>query len=123
MQADALTSQAEQDINHVARDRTSRILVVTTESSSGKSDRAQARASGGQLAAGQTSWVGEQGPELITVGSNSSVMNHGASMALGGGGGGITVNVSGMIGSPAQLEVMIVDALRRYSRRNGGLGL
>jgi lambda family phage tail tape measure protein len=51
---------------------------------------AGARASGGPVAGGSTYLVGEKGPELFTPGSSGSIVpNH----ALGGGGGGVSVQI------------------------------
>jgi hypothetical protein len=54
-----------------------------------------ARASGGPVSAGKTYLVGEQGPELVTMGSSGYVTpNH----ALGGGGGGVSIVVNNNAG-------------------------
>jgi lambda family phage tail tape measure protein len=51
---------------------------------------AGARAGGGPVAGGSTYLVGEKGPELFTPGSSGSIVpNH----ALGGGGGGVSVQI------------------------------
>ena len=54
-----------------------------------------ARATGGPVSAGKTYLVGEQGPELVTMGSSGYVTpNH----ALGGGGGGVSIVVNNNAG-------------------------
>lgn len=54
-----------------------------------------ARASGGPVSAGKTYLVGEQGPELVTMGASGYVTpNH----ALGGGGGGVSIVVNNNAG-------------------------
>lgn len=50
------------------------------------------RASGGPVSAGGTYLVGEQGPELLTMGGNGHVTPNGALKGLGGG---LTVNING----------------------------
>jgi len=54
-----------------------------------------ARATGGPVSAGKTYLVGEQGPELVTMGASGYVTpNH----ALGGGGGGVSIVVNNNAG-------------------------
>lgn len=54
-----------------------------------------ARAAGGPVSAGKTYLVGEQGPELVTMGASGYVTpNH----ALGGGGGGVSIVVNNNAG-------------------------
>lgn len=76
----------------------------------------QFRASGGHVNSGQPYVVGENGPELmVPSGSGNIVPNH----ALGGG-GSITVNISGA-GSPAATGEAVVSALRAWQRKNGAI--
>jgi hypothetical protein len=67
------------------------------------------RASGGPVYAGQSYLVGEQGPELLTMGSNGYVT---ANRNLGGN---ITINVSAL--SSAGVEEAVVEGLRRANRQ------
>jgi phage-related protein len=73
----------------------------------------QRRATGGPVSALTPYLVGERGPELFVPGASGSIIpNH----ALGGG----TVNVT--INMPAGTnEQAVVDAIRRWERRNGPL--
>ena len=77
-------------------------------------------AKGGRLAAGQTALVGEQGPELITPGSSSTVIPN---SALTGGGGqmahvAVAVQLDGVT-----FAQMTQTALLRYNRTAGPLGI
>ena len=74
------------------------------------------RANGGPVNAGGMYVVGENGPELLRMGSS------GGSIVPGPGGGGssyaITVNVAPG-GSPAATGQAVVDAIKAYERSNG----
>lgn len=80
------------------------------------------RASGGPVSAGKTYWVGENGPELVTMGADGYVHNAAQSQAMvsgasGGmsmvsaGGGAVQVVVSAA-GTSDRLLAAIVDALQ-----------
>jgi len=70
------------------------------------------RASGGPVSAGGAYLVGEQGPELLQMGSSGG--NVVPNNALGGGNTiNVAINVNG--GDPQQ----VVNALRQFVRRNG----
>jgi len=79
------------------------------------------RATGGPVTAGTTYLVGEQGPELVTMGGNGFVTpNH----ALGGGSGGISAPVSITIdargaveGTDARVQKAVADMLPAIERR------
>jgi hypothetical protein len=47
-------------------------------------------AAGGPVSAGDWSWVGEEGPELVKFGSSATVIPHSASVSMASGGGGDT---------------------------------
>jgi hypothetical protein len=68
-------------------------------------------AMGGRVVAGETSWVGERGPELVTFGSSGYVHPNGS---VGGGGANITINMP-----PGADGDDVVAALSRWQRRNG----
>lgn len=67
--ADAAVSQAEQDLNHAARDRRARIVA---EYRAGISQYTSERASGGPVDQGSY-LVGEHGPEVVTMGGRGTV--------------------------------------------------
>lgn len=75
-------------------------------------------ATGGTYTSGGMALVGENGPEIVKLPGNSTVYPNGTPM--GGGGGGLTVNVQtgpGMIyGTPAQLakelQTVLINAIR-----------
>jgi hypothetical protein len=87
---------------------------------------------GGPVAANTTYLVGEQGPELLTMGRTPGniIPNNALSMTGGGGGGrvaggagsviNLTVN-AGMGTQGAEVGRQIVDALKAYERRNGSV--
>lgn len=82
----------------------------------GSGDRVDGyRAQGGPVMAGGTYVVGEQGPELFTPNRGGSITPNGAM-----GNVNITVN-AGMGANGAEIGDQIVDALKRYQRRNGPL--
>ena len=91
------------------------------------------RAMGGPVTAGKTYLVGEQGPELLMMGSTPGhvIPNHDLPMVRNGGTGGgassmggtninLTVN-AGLGTSGAEVGRQIVDALKAYERRNGSV--
>jgi hypothetical protein len=55
------------------------------------------------------------------LGVSTMAASSARSGALGGGGGGVTVNIHG--GDPTLVEAAVARALRGYTRRNGTLGL
>lgn len=73
------------------------------------------RAAGGPVHSGGTYLVGEQGPELLTMGtSNGNVTPNDAI----GGSYAITVN-AGMGANGTQIGKLIVEEIRQYEKRNG----
>lgn len=74
------------------------------------------RAKGGPVAAGSTYIVGENGPEVLTMGSvgGNITPNH----ALGGG--GLTFIVQGSVVGDAGLEQLLGDALAKMERMQRG---
>jgi hypothetical protein len=87
------------------------------------------RAAGGPLNSGQTALVGEEGPEIIKMGSKPRVIPANRSQALarkmgtgngGGRGGGDTYvfNVSGVVGNPSEVAEAMVQVFER--RAAGG---
>jgi hypothetical protein len=84
--------------------------------------RVGARASGGPVSPGQSYVVGEEGPEVLTMGAQSGFVT--PNDALRGSGGmppvQITVNAQGAVGlSGPQVEQWVAEALTRWKRRNG----
>lgn len=76
---------------------------------------APGHAGGGNLMANHMALVGEQGPELIIPGSNSTVIPNNK---LGGGGLNITINVDGG-GNGDALGLIVEDALLEAMQRVG----
>jgi phage-related protein len=107
-------------------------ITVTTVNRSINADKVEGRAMGGPVAANTTYLVGEQGPELLTMGRTPGniIPNNALSMTGGGGGGrvaggagsviNLTVN-AGMGTQGAEVGRQIVDALKAYERRNGSV--
>ncbi|MFN9476470.1 phage tail tape measure C-terminal domain-containing protein [Acidovorax sp.] len=95
------------------------------------------RAAGGPVSAGQTTWVGEQGPELVKFGASGSVVpNHQRSSTESSGGvtnhitvtvqGGTTNEETGAIVARAVAEALkqvpgIADSRIATQRRPGGI--
>jgi hypothetical protein len=107
-------------------------ITVTTVNRSINADRVEGRAMGGPVSANTTYLVGEQGPELLTMGRTPGniIPNNALSMTGGNGNGGsgagsgttinLTVN-AGMGTQGAEVGRQIVDALKAYERRNGSV--
>jgi hypothetical protein len=76
------------------------------------------RASGGPVSSGQTYLVGEQGPELLTMGGNGYVTPNSQLAAAGASPIILTVN-AGMGADGKEIGDVIVGKLREYERRNG----
>ena len=76
------------------------------------------KAQGGTIQPGQTSMVGEHGPEMISPRGGAHITP--AHRSGGGGGGGITINVefSGVVGDPTAVAEQITDLLEQYQRTN-----
>jgi hypothetical protein len=72
-------------------------------------------AGGGSFGAGDWSWVGENGPELVRFGSDATVIPSSASMAMGGGGGD-TINIDAR-GAQAGVSQEILNAMRVHEER------
>jgi hypothetical protein len=107
-------------------------ITVTTVNRSINADRIEGRAMGGPVAANTTYLVGEQGPELLTMGRTPGniIPNNALSMTGAGGGGRVTggagsvINLTvnaGMGTQGAEVGRQIVDALKAYERRNGSV--
>ena len=82
------------------------------------------RAAGGPVSAGSTYLVGEQGPELLTLGSTSGVItpNDAISDSLASSGAGPTYNISvnaGMGADGAAIGQQVIQAIKAYELRNG----
>jgi hypothetical protein len=77
------------------------------------------RAAGGPVSAGGTYVVGEDGPELLQMGSQSgNVIPNGAT--IGGGGTNITINVTAGMGADGQqIGRQVASALESYYRSGG----
>jgi hypothetical protein len=83
--------------------------------------KAKKRALGGLIGAGEWSWVGERGPELVRLPSGSRVFPTGENPS-GGGGQVFNINVSGALDADAtarSIQRMLLD----LQRRSGTLGL
>jgi hypothetical protein len=106
----------------VAAMRTVTLLGTTTGTTRmGSKEKVAGRASGGPVSAGQTYVVGEDGPEVLRMGSGNGniIPNH----ALGGG-GGVTVIFNGMLTAPSEAQLQpimrtLVPAIQREMRRAG----
>jgi hypothetical protein len=73
-------------------------------------------ASGGPVSAGSTYLVGEQGPELLTMGSSAGVITPNDAL----GGSNYTVNVNaGMGADGAAIGQQVIQAIKAYELRNG----
>lgn len=73
-------------------------------------------AGGGMVKAGDTRWIGERGPELVTFNSSATVHNNPSSMAMAGAGGGDTFNFGNII-TPDPEDFMRQIEERRRRRR------
>lgn len=73
------------------------------------------RASGGPVAPGHSYIVGEEGPELLTMGASAGVVTPNG--ALGGGGGSLTVNINGGLIDQRTIE----QIAREWDRWKRGL--
>jgi lambda family phage tail tape measure protein len=80
-------------------------------------DSASFMAGGGSASAGQWSWVGEQGPELVRFGEAATVIPHGASMELAAGGGDVHYHIDAR-GAQAGVSQEILNALRVTEERS-----
>lgn len=80
---------------------------------SGKPKKKKERARGGVVMPGEITWVGEQGPEMVSLPPGSRVHSNQKSRQMMGGGPGITVNVAGSIIGPSGIdELMDMMAVR-----------
>lgn len=111
--------------------RTSTITVKTVYEAAGIAGK---RAAGGPVSANEAYLVGERGPEVLVMGSQSgTIIPNGdlpmASGAVRGGDGAsmsapVVINISAGMGTDgAEVGRQVVDALKAYSRRNGPLPL
>lgn len=82
-------------------------------------------ATGGTVGRGGLSWVGEQGPELLSLPQGAQVIPNGPSMAMAANGNGSndnrphfspTFNINGSGLSQAEMQRAIQDALDHYDR-------
>jgi hypothetical protein len=140
IEAQALTDQAEQDLEYLARDRNARINAqVRARGGIGLPEEGEGdasnRASGGPVVGGNLYEVGEGGkPELLDAGGRTYLIpgNQGGMVrpAVNGGGAGgrssggttsntysITVNVAPG-GDPASTGRALVEAIQDYERVN-----
>lgn len=94
--------------------RVAKSLVITEFYSYRAGERELSRrASGGPVTAGQSYWVGEQGPEIITVGHDGYVTPAGRSAAMAATGGTLDVKVSiDPSGARDELAALFVKMLR-----------
>jgi hypothetical protein len=126
IEAQALTDQAEQDLEYLARTRNATInaqIVARGGAGYGGEGAVRARASGGPVSAGRPYLVGEEGPELMVPGSNGTVIPSDKLRTATSGGGttsntySITVNVAPG-GDPASTGRALVEAIQDYERVN-----
>ena len=114
-----------------AMNRTATITVQTVYQAAGIDGK---RAAGGPVTANKAYLVGERGPEVLVMGSQSGTIipNGDLPMASGGVRGGdgasmsapVVVNVNAGMGTDgAEVGRQVVEALKAYSRRNGPLPL
>lgn len=111
------------------------IVGPTSRAVSGSSIQAQRipnRAAGGGAANAGLSWVGEKGPELISMPRGATVtpipQHMRADAMFGANRGGnsqpgnyITINVNGGLDSSAQIGEAVVNAIRKYERTSGAV--
>jgi cob(I)alamin adenosyltransferase len=83
------------------------------------------RATGGPVVRGRTYLVGENGPEILTMGGTSGFITPTQKLApslldsaVGGGGAPVIINVYALAGGP-EVGRAAVDAIREYERFNG----
>ena len=82
------------------------------------------KASGGSVRAGHTYWVGENGPELLTLGSMAGYITPNHKLAPStltnqtGGSGPAVINVYALADGP-EVGKRVTDAIRQYERING----
>jgi hypothetical protein len=72
------------------------------------------RAGGGSVLAGRSYMVGENGPEIVTMGGNGYVTNTAALRSAVGGGGGVTISVDAR-GAVEGTDVLIARRLREIA--------
>ena len=77
------------------------------------------------MSKGSTYLVGEQGPELLTMGSSGGHVTNARDTrrAMTGSGGGVTIVVqAGPLGASApSIQRAVVEALRGWERRHGAI--
>lgn len=112
-----------------AMNRTATITVKTVYEAAGIDGK---RAAGGPVSANKAYLVGERGPEVLVMGSQSGTIipNGDLPMASGGVRGGdgasmsapVVVNVTAGMGTDgAEVGRQVVEALKAYERRNGAV--
>ena len=78
-------------------------------------------ASGGSRPANSPFWVGENGPELMQLGSKGHVWDHHSSLRMAGGGPAfsttLTVNVAAPGSDPKQVAAAVRSELVAHERR------
>jgi hypothetical protein len=116
--------EAERILERLARTRNAELLVFpklvgALPNKTPFTVAAPGRASGGPVSAGGTYVVGEEGPELLQMGSQSgNVIPNGAT--IGGGGTNITINVTAGMGADGQqIGRQVASALESYYRSGG----
>jgi hypothetical protein len=87
-------------------------------------------AKGGVTAMGGMQWVGEKGPELVSLPEGATVTpipqhmradNMFGANRSGGGGNLIQITVNGGLDSSAQIGEAVVNAIRKYERTSGAV--
>jgi hypothetical protein len=117
---EGMLEEAERRLAILARNRTASISIITRGGAGYEGGLTGARASGGPVRPGGTYLVGEEGPELLTMGSSAGyVTPHNQLGAAGASGASIVVN---LVGSASYEDGQkVVDALVRWQRHNGVL--
>lgn len=106
-------NEVESMLQQLARRRTATIEALGTYLGR------ERRASGGPVSSGRSYLVGEQGPEVVTMGGNGYVTpNH--ALRGGGMGGGTTNNITINM-PPGSDGEDVVRALKRWQQRNGAI--
>jgi ABC-type transporter Mla subunit MlaD len=93
---------------------TAQVRLEFTEYRKGERELSR-RAAGGPVMSGNTYWVGEQGPELVTFGASGTVIPHQRSMAMAAGAPAGAVSVSLSIdpsGARDELAALFLKMLR-----------
>jgi hypothetical protein len=109
------TSGANRSLDDLVRKLNSLGSIGATQQSILSANRFRQRATGGHVRTGETTLVGEDGPELVNLPPGSKVNTAQQTAALGASTGGNTYVTINTQADPQ----MVVDAIRKWERRNG----